>query len=395
MTTDALKHVLPLLTTTVNVLLLCDAFARFVPPQGRYREFYQCDFDIAGNYASMVPDAECVTVACEILSGLPVGNFMVKVNHRKLLDAVLEVSGVDSGMFRTICSAVDKLDKEPWEAVKKEMIVKGITAGTADKIGKLVMRKAGCGDPFPLIKELEDEPAFGAHGGAKKALGELRTMFEYLDAMGTLKFVSFDMSLARGLDYYTGVIYEAVCVEEGTQVGSIGGGGRYDGLAGMFSGTTIPCVGVSVGIERVFTLMEKNLEGKEKRANVDVLVASTSSDGDALKKKMSVARACWEEGVSAEFSELKLKFALKDALDRGVPYLIVVGDEEWKVGNVKIKELAVKVEEEVAIGDVAGWVKAREGGIGVESGGSTSGSSRPAAKKEKKVFAWDEKDFIR
>ena len=91
-------------------------------------------------------------------------------------------------------------------------------------------------------------------------------------------------------------------------------------------------------------------------------------------------------------SQLKLKFALKDALDRGVPYLVVVGDEEWKVGNVKVKDLAAKEEEEVAIGDVAGWVRAREGG---ESGGSSSGSSRPAAKKEKKVFAWDEKDFIR
>ena len=204
------------------------------------------------------------------------------------------------------------------------------------------------------------------------------------------------MSLARGLDYYTGVIYEAVCVEEGTQVGSIGGGGRYDGLAGMFSGTTIPCVGVSVGIERVFTLMEKHMEGKEKKANVDVLVASTSSGGEALKRKMSVARACWDEGVSAEFSELKLKFALKDALDRGVPYLVVVGDEEWKVGNVKVKELALKVEEEMRVEEVAGWVQGRAAG---EGGGVEVGvGNRVLAKKEKEssqVFAWSEKDFIR
>ena len=141
----------------------------------------------AGSYSSMVPDAECVTVACEILSGLPIGNFMVKVNHRKLLDAVLEVSGVGPEMFRTICSAVDKLDKEPWEVVKKEMVMKGTTAETADKIGKLVMRKAEGGDPFPLITELEATAAFEGHEGAKKALSELRSMFEYLQAMGTLK----------------------------------------------------------------------------------------------------------------------------------------------------------------------------------------------------------------
>ncbi|GMH87624.1 hypothetical protein TL16_g10917 [Triparma laevis f. inornata] len=227
--------------------------------KGRYREFYQCDFDVAGVYPRMIADAECISVCTEILSSLPIGSFMVKVNHRKLLDAILEVCGVGPEKFRTICSAVDKLDKETWETVKVEMVEKGVTEEVAEKIGTFVLQKSQT-TAFDLHTKLVSSNAFGSHSGASTALEDLRIMFTYLASMNALKYVSFDLSLARGLDYYTGVIYEAVCVEEGVQVGSIGGGGRYDGLAGMFSGEDVPCVGVSVGIERVFTLMEKKLK---------------------------------------------------------------------------------------------------------------------------------------
>jgi histidyl-tRNA synthetase len=224
--------------------------------RGRYREFYQCDFDIAGNYGRMVPDSEAVCVVCEILNGLPIGDFAIKLNHRCLLDAILDICGVPADKFRTICSAVDKLDKEPWEAVKREMVEdKGLKPEVADKIGTFVLEK---GEPWTLYTQLMESNKFGNHKGALQAMEDLRILFEYLEAMDKLKFVSFDLSLARGLDYYTGVIYEAVCMSGNTQVGSIGGGGRYDNLVSMFqeAGKVTPCVGVSVGIERVFTLME-------------------------------------------------------------------------------------------------------------------------------------------
>lgn len=224
--------------------------------RGRYREFYQCDFDIAGTYGRMVPDSECVGVACDILDALPIGDFGIKLNHRRLLDAILDISGVPSDKFRTICSAVDKLDKEPWEEVKREMVDdKGLKPEVADKIGTFVLLK---GEPWDMYNRLMESNKFGKHVGAKDALEDLRILFDYLEAMGKLKFISFDLSLARGLDYYTGVIYEAVCMSGNTQVGSIGGGGRYDNLVSMFqeAGKITPCVGVSVGIERVFTLME-------------------------------------------------------------------------------------------------------------------------------------------
>ena len=225
--------------------------------RGRYREFYQCDFDIAGVYGRMVPDSECLVVVCEILDSLPIGNFGIKLNHRRLLDAILDICGVPADKFRTICSAVDKLDKEPWDEVRKEMVdEKGLAGEGADRIGEFVVLK---GKPWDLYNSLMGTKKFGNHKGAMDAMEDLRICFEYLDAMDKLKYISFDLSLARGLDYYTGVIYEAVCMNGNTQVGSIGGGGRYDNLVSMFqeAGKVTPCVGVSVGIERVFTLMEE------------------------------------------------------------------------------------------------------------------------------------------
>ena len=333
--------------------------------KGRYREFYQCDFDIAGTYGRMVPDAECLCVASEILGNLPIGDFAIKVNHRRLLDAVLDIAGVPADKFRTICSAVDKLDKEPWETVKKEMVEKGIDGSVADRISTFVLKKSAVGDAWTLYKDLMSAASFGAHQGAMEAMEDLRLMFTYLEAMGKLRYISFDLSLARGLDYYTGVIYEAVCLTEGSQVGSIGGGGRYDNLVSMFeaSGTVTPCVGVSVGIERVFTLMEANLREKQggsiKQPNVKVLVSSVG-EGSMMIPMMEVTKSLWEANISAEFTQTanqSLKNDLKACLERSIPFLVIVGEEELKKGLVKVKDLQKRTEEDVPVKDIAQALK--------------------------------------
>jgi len=328
--------------------------------KGRYREFYQCDFDIAGNYGRMVPDSECVAVATEILASLPIGDFAIKLNHRRLLDAILDICGVESDKFRTICSAVDKLDKEPWEAVKAEMIDKGLKGDVADKIGKFVLQK---GEPWHMYKSLMDSKAFGNHKAANEAMEDLRIMFEYLEAMEKLKYVSFDLSLARGLDYYTGVIYEAVCLSGKTQVGSIGGGGRYDNLVSMFqeAGKQTPCVGVSVGIERVFTLMEARLReqqgGSIKQPNVTVLVASVGDN--MMSDRMRVTQRLWNANISAEFSQQenpKLKYELANALDRGIPFMVIVGEDEIKIASCKVKDLKARTEELVTLDNLSTYL---------------------------------------
>jgi histidyl-tRNA synthetase len=240
--------------------------------RGRYREFYQCDFDIAGSFSPMVPDAEVITVATEILSDLPIGQFCIKLNHRKLLDAIFEISGVPVDKFRPICSAVDKLDKMSWEEVKKEMVEeKGLAPEAADRIATFVLHS---GPPKELWAKFTQMKLFGDHVQANAAMAELKLLFDYLDAMGSLQYVSFDMSLARGLDYYTGVIYEAVLINGAVAVGSIAAGGRYDNLVGMFSpaGVQTPCVGVSIGVERVFAIMEKKAEELKIMQNTGIQV---------------------------------------------------------------------------------------------------------------------------
>merc|ERR1712223_545272 len=206
--------------------------------RGRYREFYQCDFDIAGSYDPMVADAECVKIVKDILNSMDVGKFAIKVNHRQILDGIFEVCGVAPDMFRTICSSVDKLDKSPWEEVKKEMVEeKNLDSAIADKIGQYVKRSGG----QDLIDELLASELGQKSKSAKAGLEDMKLFLNYSDIFGCADVVSFDLSLARGLDYYTGIIYEAVLTDdnkddkgEEIRVGSVAGGGRYDKLVGMF-----------------------------------------------------------------------------------------------------------------------------------------------------------------
>ncbi|KAK7063255.1 hypothetical protein SK128_004244, partial [Halocaridina rubra] len=227
----------------------------------RYREFYQCDFDIAGQYDPMIPDAECVQLVHQVLTKLGLGDFTIKINHRKILDGVFGACGVPAEKFRPICSAVDKLDKMPWEDVRKEMVMeKGLDGNVADDIGKYV-QQSGRDD---LIEKLKCDPILKDSAAAQAGLADLTLLFEYCKCLGVDTYLVFDMGLARGLDYYTGVIYEAILSagqtenEEGS-VGSVAGGGRYDGLVGMFDPKkkTVPCVGVSFGIERLFAIQER------------------------------------------------------------------------------------------------------------------------------------------
>ena len=318
--------------------------------KGRYREFYQCDIDIAGTYESMIPDAECVKIVTEILQTVNVGDFVVKVNHRRLLDGMFEVCGVPASKFRAICSAVDKLDKMEWKDVKDEMVSKkGLDPAVADKIGKYVSMKPGAG----LVAELENDSVLMANESAKTGVAEMKKMLRYCKIMGVPdKNISFNLSLARGLDYYTGVIYEAVLV--GARVGSVAGGGRYDNLVGMFmkqpkkknkKAKQIPCVGVSIGIERLFAVVESQAKEKKSRAfrtfPTEVLVTSGNADSEEMmEERMAVLRELWNSGINAEMEyKKKNKFqkSFKECNEKSIPFLLIVGEDEKKKGIVQFK----------------------------------------------------------
>lgn len=321
--------------------------------RGRFREFYQCDFDIAGTYASMMPDAEVLAVAVEILSSLPIGEFTIKLNHRGLLDAMMEICGIPSSKFRPVCSAIDKLDKEPWAAVRAELIEqKGIAPAVVDRIGTYVQIS---GEPKALLQRLSTDAAlFTSHSGAVAVLKELGTLFGYLDAMGVLHRITFDLSLARGLDYYTGVIYEAVLLDPSIGVGSIAAGGRYDNLVGMFGSTVVPCVGVSIGVERVFAIMEARAasEGGLTRTPISVLVAAIpSARYDMNTERMKVLRQLWSAGLSAEMvfsSDPKLQKQVTAAAEGNVPVMVVLGEDELDKGLVQLKDMQKRTADNVS-----------------------------------------------
>lgn len=295
--------------------------------KGRYREFYQCDFDIAGTYSPMIPDADLLSVIIDILSSLEIGNFLVKLNHRKFLDAMINLAGCEKRKFKAICSSIDKLDKEPWKNVRDELInMKGLTEEMCDKLEVFVQYK---GKPWEMLQKLKDDKVFEGHKEGEETMAEMELLFTYLDSMKCLDNISFDFSLARGLDYYTGVIFEAVLTDT-DRVGSISGGGRYDGLIGMFSGKVVPSVGGSIGIERIFNILEdqaKAVEGGVRATETEILVSSIGKN--LTKFRLEICSLFWKAGIKAEtlyVDNVKTDKTFKTAFDNGIPLILIIGE---------------------------------------------------------------------
>ncbi|EGR34186.1 hypothetical protein IMG5_021010 [Ichthyophthirius multifiliis] len=315
--------------------------------KGRYREFYQCDFDIAGVYDPMLPDAEVLKVIGEILSSLKLGaDFKIKVNSRKLLDAMIQISGAPVSKFKQICSSIDKLDKEQWKEVRRELIEdKGIPEKSVEKLGEFVKYT---GNPLELLKQIEKDGIFNDSKIGLEGLKEMGMLFSYLQAMNALHYCVFDLSLARGLDYYTGVIYEAVL--EGAQIGSIAGGGRYDELIGMFSNKQIPAVGGSIGIERIMNILEEQYTKLEAIRNTETQVLVCTVGQGLCLEKLKLTNELWDRKFKAEiiYSEKpKPQKQLSYALENQIPFMIWIGDEELKGGFVKLKCTYLKSEENI------------------------------------------------
>ncbi|GAB1526714.1 Cytoplasmic and mitochondrial histidine tRNA synthetase [Rhizoctonia solani] len=368
--------------------------------KGRMREFYQCDFDIAGLYDPMVPDAEVLCILSEALTALDIKDFTIKINHRKILDGIFGLCGVPVDKTRSISSAVDKLDKLPWADVKKEMVEeKGLPEEVADKIGEYVKLKGGP----ELLTQLRESP-LASNESAKAGMEDMELLFKYLNVFGITHQMSFDLSLARGLDYYTGLIYEAVVEgsappaasntsalpstsastpttakpapkskpkkskpkneddeedidESQVGVGSIAAGGRYDDLVGMFASAAagkasasgsgsgsgsasgkIPCVGVSVGVERVFSILMQREKERGRSKATEVFVVSVGEG--LIEERMRLAKELWDVGIKAEYMykitpRLDAQFKVMDK--ELIPYAVMLGPDEVKEGKVKVK----------------------------------------------------------
>ena len=332
--------------------------------KGRFREFYQCDLDIAGKTDLMIAEAELMQTMVEILTEFafdkmePKLNFSIKISHRILLEAIIECAGCELNKFKAICSSIDKLDKEPWKDVKEELMKeKGVSEEQCDKLEKIVNQKGRIPD---LLKSLIESKTFGENEKAKKAIAELQVLSTYLDTFGIQDHLVLDLSLARGLDYYTGLIYEAVLIGEST-LGSIASGGRYDELIGTFSNAAIPAVGMSIGLERIFTLLESSRKDI-KESTAKIMVCSIGKG--LVVEKLKLLNELWKADIGAEILHEdgpKPDKQLKHALEKELEYIIWLGENELKEGKLKVKSLTAKTEEDVPRDQVVEYFRKKLG----------------------------------
>jgi histidyl-tRNA synthetase len=318
------------------------------PQKGRFREFVQCDVDCVGT-TSVLADAEMVAVMHETFAALGFRDYRISINHRKILSAFMDYAGVPAELKFAAIRAMDKLDKIGRDGVEAELAASDIPKPAADEIMGVLFdpKNSGLIDYY-----LNAAQAFaGEYDEGREGVAEMRSLAEYLNYFGVPDGVlSFDLHMARGLDYYTGPIYEAFVAEGG--VGSVAGGGRYDHLIAQLGGPDLPATGTSFGLERIITLLaERETAGAAAAADVLVAVYDESVLQDALR----VAREIRTAGARCEVYldpsvKLGKQFGYADA--KGIPFVVVVGPDELGRGVIQIKDLTRREQKEIPRGDL-------------------------------------------
>ncbi len=304
------------------------------PARGRYREFYQCDVDAIGS-GSMIVEAELISAVSEILKRLGFNDFVVKLNSRKILTEMLDAALIPAEKQTDALVAIDKLDKIGRDGVSKELSERGIETESAAKVLDLFESVAGRGNA-DIIESLSNSVK-------DETLSETVRILELApDAP-----ISVDPSLARGLSYYTGAIFE---ISVPDLAGSLGGGGRYDGLIGMFGKEQIPACGFSLGLERILVVMEERgmfpPELSESSADVLVTVWNDETAGESLKLAGELRSAGLRSLVYPEADKLGKQF--KYAGQINIPYVCVLGESEIAEGTVSLKNMTTGEQETLA-----------------------------------------------
>jgi histidyl-tRNA synthetase len=293
------------------------------PQKGRFREFYQCDVDAIGS-RSMVVEAELLSAACDVLTRLGFADFKIRLNHRKLLSFVLERSGLAAEQHGTALVALDKLDKIGADAVRSELIERGISAEAA----RSLLATFQVGSSRELL----------ARVAGNEGAGELEQVLTLCNETAAGDRIDIDLSLARGLSYYTGAIFEIAVPD---LAGSLGGGGRYDNLIGMFLGQDVPACGISLGLERILVVMaERNMFPQSLIAtSADVMVTIWNADrtADAVRLAGELRAAGLRVDVYPEADKIGKQF--KYASSRNMHFVAILGDDEAARGEVAIKNL--------------------------------------------------------
>lgn len=308
------------------------------PQKGRYREFYQCDVDVVGSN-SLVYEAELVQIYDEVFSNLKL-SVAIKVNNRKILAGIAEVAGIAEKMVE-MTIAIDKLDKIGLDGVKKEMLERGIPETSVEKITQILG-----------IKNLDElSEAFAGSETGKLGIREVQTMQKYLSTSELQQEVQFDITLARGLNYYTGCIFEVQAKD--VAMGSIGGGGRYDNLTGVFGLKDVSGVGVSFGAERIYDVLEELQLFPDNISNALKVMFITLNE-EAQLFAFKALKKLREAGVNSEMYPEPAKFdkQMKYAQKRQIPYVVIVDQEELQSGQLRFRDLKSNQVEKLSLEEI-------------------------------------------
>ncbi len=323
------------------------------PQKGRFREFYQCDIDIIGfESLSVINDAEILSVIYSTFKALGFSDFTIRLNNRKILNGFFESLNVSDKA--EVLRIIDKIEKIGQDAVLEELKTVGLSDSDAESVLKFVGIKGSCNEIIESLRKLQVNNDMFTEG-----IDELELVINYIDAFKVpAENYTVDLTIARGLDYYTGTIYETI-LNQYPSIGSVCSGGRYDNLAQNYTTKKLPGVGISIGLSRLFyQLREAGVLGESKKATPSQILVIPMKE--TMSQALELATKVRNAGISTEiyFNEGKIgkKFAYADKL--GIPYAVVVGEDEVNSGLFKLKNMTTGDQVELNIEQIIEQLKA-------------------------------------
>ncbi len=319
------------------------------PQKGRYQEFYQCDVDIIGT-PSLTSEAELLTMIQDVFDTLRLPDIIIKINHRQLLSGIVEQLSLQD-KETDVLVAIDKWDKIGTDGVLKELTQREINPEKAKELINMLSLK---GDTIMVLQELAQK--LNHSPKAQQGIQDLQKILNYLSAMNySTERIQVDITLARGLSYYTGTIIEVKA--NNVQMGSILGGGRYDNLIGMFSGRDITAVGISFGVDRIYDVLKEKQLLPTNAYNSRVLV--TQFHENLLENSLMVLSTLRKAGIATELypEPKKIGKQFEYADKKGIPYVVIVGEDEVKTGIYSLKELKTGVQQSFSLQEIINHLK--------------------------------------
>ena len=328
------------------------------PQRGRFREFYQCDIDVIGrDTLSIRHDAEMPAVIERVFDALDIGDFTIRINNRKLMRGLLSDAGVEGdGLQTAVLREIDKLDKRPRADVAAALGSLGVPADSAESLLDTVSVRVGGDEALEVLEGL------GGGEATRGGVEELVTVFRAMSELGVpAQRCALDLSIARGLDYYTGTVYETE-LDDHPELGSICSGGRYDDLAGQYTSTRLPGVGISIGLTRLFWQLREAGVVSASASTVEAYVALMDDGG--VGYALSLAAALRSGGIKTETavepSKLGRQFRYADRA--GIRFVLIAGEDERGRGTVTVRDLEEQTQSEVAVAAAADHIRERQRG---------------------------------